>query len=54
VREVTMTPTASGLTEQQVAHYRRRLERLIARLRPEVRHLEAEAWRGLEQPVTGV
>jgi RNA polymerase-binding transcription factor DksA len=49
-----MTPTASGLTEQQVAHYRRRLERLIARLRPEVRHLEAEAWRGMEQPLAGV
>ena len=36
-----MTLAASGLTERQVEHYRRRLERLVARLRPEVRHLEA-------------
>lgn len=48
-----MATMASGLTPQQVEHFRRRLERLVAQLRLKVRHLEAEAWRGTEEPVQG-
>ncbi len=44
----------SGLSEQQVQHYRRRLERLIARLHPELADLQAEAWRGNEQAAPGI